>query len=165
MAKSKRSLEDFFESSEKESEDLKAYVSSIEKETIQKETRLDKIAAFLTNTMARIASPIKKETKKPKSEFRQKLSEFFSVISHKLTDQFNFEAGVDILDDTSVLYRRNKVIRNIIRITNLVFLVFTLIGSQEPNYILIFGFWIIMFTNGDVYCFSLYFTGIPGGLY
>jgi HD-GYP domain-containing protein (c-di-GMP phosphodiesterase class II) len=146
MAKSKRSLEDFFESSEKESEDLKAYVSSIEKETIQKETRLDKIAAFLTNTMARITSPIKKETKKPKSEFNQKLSEFFSVISHKLTDQFNFEAGVDILDDTSVLYRRNKVIRNIIRITNLVFLVFTLMGSQEPNYILIFGFWIIMYT-------------------
>jgi hypothetical protein len=144
MAKTKKSLEDFFDERTPEPEDLKAYVSSIESKTPTKETRLDKLALFFTNSISRMKSPVK-TTKKPKSEFRQKLGEFFSLIFGKIGEQFNFEAGVDILDDTSVLYRRNKVIRNIIRITNIVFLIFTLIGSQNPNYILIFGFWIVMF--------------------
>ena len=144
MAKTKKSLEDFFDERTPEPEDLKAYVSSIESKTPTKETRLDKLALFFTNSISRMKSPVK-TTKKPKSEFRQKIGEFFSLIFGKIGEQFNFEAGVDILDDTSVLYRRNKVIRNIIRITNIVFLIFTLIGSQNPNYILIFGFWIVMF--------------------
>ncbi|MGE4571794.1 MAG: hypothetical protein AB7E09_03530, partial [Candidatus Izemoplasmatales bacterium] len=47
--------------------------------------------------------------------------------------KFSFEAGVDILDDTSVLFRKNIVIQNIITITNIVFLLFTLIGSDGLN--------------------------------
>ena len=146
MAKHKKSLEDFFEKSDHEPEDLKAYVSGIEKEAPHKETRLDKIALFFTNTLSRQKAPAQEKKPKEKSEMRKKWVEFVSRIGHTLFDQFNFESGVDILDEKSVLYRRNKVIRNIIRVTNIVFLVFTLIGSQEPNYILTFGFWIIMFT-------------------
>ena len=60
------------------------------------------------------------------------------------SDKFNFEAGVDILDDTSVLYRRNLVNKNILLVTNIVFIIFTLIGNQHPNYIVIAGFGIMM---------------------
>ncbi|MCF7923894.1 MAG: hypothetical protein K9L64_02160 [Candidatus Izimaplasma sp.] len=65
------------------------------------------------------------------------------------TKRFSFEAGVDILDDTSVLYRKNLVIRNIIIITNIVFLLFTLIGSEgldrNVNLIVTFIIGLIMF--------------------
>ncbi len=68
------------------------------------------------------------------------------MISKRIGDRFNFEAGVDILDDTSVLFRRNKVNRNILVLINFVFLIFTFIGNQNPNYIIIAGFGLIMFT-------------------
>ena len=66
--------------------------------------------------------------------------------------KFSFEAGVDILDDKSVLYRKNLVIQNIIVITNIVFLLFTLIGSEgldrNINLIVTFVIALIMFVAG-----------------
>lgn len=66
--------------------------------------------------------------------------------------KFSFEAGVDILDDTSVLHRKNIVIQNIITITNIVFLLFTLIGSdglnQRTNIIVTFIIGLIMVISG-----------------
>jgi len=65
---------------------------------------------------------------------------------------FSFEAGVDILDEKQVLYRKNRVIRNIIFVTNIVFLLFTLIGStglnRNVNLIVTFVIFLIMFFTG-----------------
>ncbi len=77
-----------------------------------------------------------------------KLRQFF-------INRFSFEAGVDILDETSVLYRKNLVIKNILWITNVVFLLFTLVSSETShrslNVIVAFVFFLIMFfTNLSV---------------
>ncbi|MDD3126210.1 MAG: hypothetical protein WC479_03995 [Candidatus Izemoplasmatales bacterium] len=61
-----------------------------------------------------------------KNQFWVKVTQFF-------INRFSFEAGVDILDDTSVLYRKNLVIRNILWVTNIVFFLFMLIGSEGSN--------------------------------
>ncbi|MDY0010560.1 MAG: hypothetical protein RBR96_02335 [Candidatus Izemoplasmatales bacterium] len=65
------------------------------------------------------------------------------------TQRFSFETGVDILDETSVLYRKNRVIRNIIFVTNIVFLLFTIIGSEgldrSVNLIVTFVIFLVMF--------------------
>jgi hypothetical protein len=77
----------------------------------------------------------------------------FTKISDFFVQSFSFEAGVDILDETSVLYRKNRVIRNIILITNSVFLIFTLIGStglnQQVNLIVTFVIALVMFFTGS----------------
>ncbi len=82
-------------------------------------------------------------------EGRSKLSKFLLKIKHFFINSFSFEMGVDILDETQVLYRRNLVIRNIIFVTNIVFLLFTLIGSegvsQSINLIVTLIFSMIMF--------------------
>ena len=64
---------------------------------------------------------------------KSRVSKFIGKISDFFVSRFSFEAGVDILNETSVLYRKNRVIRNIIFITNIVFLLFTLIGSSGLN--------------------------------
>lgn len=66
-------------------------------------------------------------------EGRNKISKFYQRTRLMFINKFSFEAGVDILDETQVLYRRNLVIRNITWITNIVFLLFTLIGSEGSN--------------------------------
>ncbi len=77
-----------------------------------------------------------------KSRLWTKITDFF-------IKRFSFEAGIDILDETSVLYRKNRVIRNIIFITNIVFLLFTLIGSsglnRSVNLIVTFVIFLVMF--------------------
>ena len=88
-------------------------------------------------------------------ENKSRFSEFWIRIGQFLTNRFSFEAGVDILDETSVLYRKNLVIKNILWITNVVFLVFTMIGSEgvnlRVNLILSFIFFLVMFfTNLSV---------------
>ncbi|MDE5715799.1 MAG: hypothetical protein K2I42_06655, partial [Anaeroplasmataceae bacterium] len=37
------------------------------------------------------------------------------------SNAFGFESGIDITDDTKVLYRKNIVIKNIIFVSNLIF--------------------------------------------
>lgn len=51
---------------------------------------------------------------------------------------FSFESGIDITNDDEVLYRKNKVIKNIIFVSNLIYtLIFTLISfTDSSNWIL-----------------------------
>lgn len=71
--------------------------------------------------------------KQKEVEGKNGIARFYLRIKTFFINRFSFEAGVDILDETSVLYRRNLVIRNITWITNIVFLLFTLIGSEGSN--------------------------------
>ncbi len=147
MPKKEKSLDDFFKTSDQEPEELKAYVDNLKQGyDPNKVTRLDKIALFFRNAVERIKSYSTKDTDKPASQFRKRLRIIYKRLFKMITDRFNFESGVDILDETSVLYRRNRVIKNIIKLTNVVFLVFTLLGNQNPNYIVIFGFGVVMFS-------------------
>ncbi len=152
MAKKDKSLEDFFKKADDDPEELRAYGESLNKgEDPNKTTRLDKVAMFFRNTFDRIKMYSKKRESsrnpnKP-SKIRRRLRLFYKLLVKRASEKFNFEAGVDILDETSVLYRRNRVIKNILIVTNAVFLIFTIIGNQNPNYIVIFGFGVIMFAT------------------
>lgn len=56
------------------------------------------------------------------------------------SNTFGFESGIDITNDTQVLYRKNIVIKNIIFLSNLVFtLIFTLLSFGEGNNIILAG--------------------------
>ena len=82
-------------------------------------------------------------------EGKSKLSIWWQTISNQFVNWFSFEAGVDILDETQVLYRKNLVIKNIIWITNVIFLLFTAITSEAitpaTNLIVIGAIFLIMF--------------------
>ncbi|MGM0435553.1 MAG: HD-GYP domain-containing protein [Bacillota bacterium] len=153
MANQKKSLDDFFKKADQDPDELKSYVDEMGKGVDpNKTTRLDRIAMFFKHTVDRIKigskTESKKTTKKKKTgHFSRRLKIVFKKLFNKASKRFNFESGVDILDETSVLYRRNRVIKNILIITNIVFLIFTLIGNKNPNYIVIFGFGIIMFAT------------------
>ncbi len=67
---------------------------------------------------------IKEESEKLNK--KKSISSFFSYIFQKY---FSFEAGVDISNDTQVLYRRNKVIKNIIFVTNWLYTIILFIVS------------------------------------
>lgn len=60
--------------------------------------------------------------------------------SHWFDDMFGFEQGIDISDETQVLFRRNVVIKNIIFISNIVYTIlltfFSAFNSQRSNWIL-----------------------------
>lgn len=150
MANEKKKLDDFFKRPHEEPEELTEYIKDINQGVDpNKQTFFDKMALFFKNTAERAGLYYRKNkreelTEKP-STFRRKLRVFALKWWRKLKNSFNFESGVDILDDTSVLYRRNKVNKNILLITNIVFILFTLIGTQNPNYVLIAGFAIVMF--------------------
>ena len=152
MGKKDKSLEDFFKKADDDPEALKQYGESMNQgDDPNKVTRFDKIAMFFRNTFERIKMySQKKEAKrnpnKP-SKIRRRLRLFYKLLVRRASEKFNFEAGVDILDETSVLYRRNRVIKNILIVTNAVFLIFTLIGNENPNYIVIFGFGVVMFAT------------------
>ncbi|TVP96151.1 MAG: hypothetical protein EA374_02200 [Acholeplasmatales bacterium] len=147
MAKPEKSLDDFFKKADQDPEALKEYVERSTRGTDPNETtRLDKIALFFKTMFDKIRAFSTKEDKERKdTSFRRRMRIFHRRFVKRVVDRFNFEAGVDILDETSVLYRRNRVIKNILIVTNLVFLLFTAIGVREPNYIVIFGFGIFMF--------------------
>jgi response regulator RpfG family c-di-GMP phosphodiesterase len=66
-------------------------------------------------------------------EGKSKFAVFLSKLKLFFVNRFSFEAGVDILDETQVLFRKNLVIRNILWLTNIVFILFTLIGSEGVN--------------------------------
>jgi response regulator RpfG family c-di-GMP phosphodiesterase len=84
------------------------------------------------------------------AEGKSRLSAWWNNVIHQFVNWFSFEAGVDILDETSVLYRKNLVIKNIIWITNVVFLLFTAISSEAvltktTNLIVLLVIFLIMF--------------------
>lgn len=82
-------------------------------------------------------------------EGRTKLNSFWAKIIAFFVSRFSFEAGIDILDETSVLFRKNMVIRNITWITNIVFFLFMMIGSEgvqlRTNIILAVSISMVMF--------------------
>lgn len=63
---------------------------------------------------------------------------FKSIFSRLFQKYFSFENGVDISDDTQVLYRRNKVIKNIIFVTNMLYTIILFVVSRgdQTNLIL-----------------------------
>ena len=151
MARNQKQLDDFFKKprSHEEPEGLKEYISDINTGVDPtKLTFADRIAGFFKDLVEKVGvyypGRKKKEITNKPSTFRRKLNIYYKKINKKIADKFNFEAGVDILDDTSVLYRRNLVNKNILIVTNIVFILFALIGNQKPNYIVIAGFAIIM---------------------
>ncbi|MCK5761331.1 MAG: hypothetical protein KAH16_00380 [Candidatus Izimaplasma sp.] len=151
MANNQKKLDDFFRKSQnqEEPEGLKKYISDINKGVDPtKLTFADRIAGFFKNLVEKVGvyypGRQKKEATHKPSTFRRKLRIIYRNVAKKIADKFNFEAGVDILDDTSVLYRRNLVNKNILIVSNLVFIVFTLIGNQNPRYAIIIVFAIIM---------------------
>lgn len=151
MGSNQKNIDDFFKRTtpKEEPEELKKYIDELKKGIDpNKLTFTDKIALFFQNLFEKVGiyypGKKKKEVSGKPSTFRRKLTIISKRIWKKLSDKFNFEAGVDILDDTSVLYRRNIVNKNILMVTNVVLIIFTLIGNQNPNYIVIAGFAIVM---------------------
>lgn len=150
MAKENKRLDDFFKRQNDEPEELKQYIEDINQGIDpNKKTVTDKIASFFKDLAQRVGVyyPGKKdkEVSEKQSDFRRILRIYYKRFIKKLSDRFNFEAGVDILDDTSVLYRRNKVNKNILLVANIVLILFTFIGNQNPNWIITAGFGILMF--------------------
>jgi len=152
MPKDNKQLDDFFKKSNEEPEQLKKYYEDLNKGIDpNKQTIYDRVAFFFKNFADKAGIYYKKNKKdktidaKP-STFRRRIQVYYKLFGKKIAERFNFEAGVDILDDTSVLFRRNKVNRNILVLINVVFILFTFIGNQNPNYVVIAGFGVLMFT-------------------
>jgi len=151
MKDNQKKIDDFFSKprEKKEPEKLEKYMENLQqKEDPNRKTMVDKIAEFFRNFALKTGlyyqKKPKKESKESRSSFTRKVKAYYRYLLHKMIDKFNFEAGVDILDDTSVLYRRNRVNKNILLVTNIVFILFTLIGNQHPNYVVIAGFSVLM---------------------
>jgi len=129
------------------------YLASVTPEkTVKKRTRLDSFVDFFRITSFKNRFDEKKvgaNQKQFEVEGKNKLSIFLNKIKLFFITRFSFEAGVDILDETSVLFRKNLVIRNILWITNIVFLLFTLIGVEganiKINLIVTFVIFLVMF--------------------
>lgn len=146
-----KNIDDFFKKSayKDEPEELKNYINDLNKgvDPIRK-TFTDRIGEFFKSIAEKAGRyyPLKsrKDVVRKQTKFRRNITAIYKKASRKLLERFNFEAGVDILNDTSVLYRRNKVNRNILMVTNVVLIIFTLIGNQNPNYAVIIVFGIVM---------------------
>ena len=149
MAKDNKKLDDFFKKTTTEPEELKQYIDVLNQSIDpNKKTFIDKVATFFRDLAQRVGvyypGRKEKEVTEKQSDLRRRIRIFYKRAVKKLADRFNFEAGVDILDDTSVLYRRNKVNKNILLVANVVLILFTFIGNQNPNWIVTVGFAIIM---------------------
>ncbi|MCR5787089.1 MAG: hypothetical protein K6G28_05255 [Acholeplasmatales bacterium] len=68
--------------------------------------------------------------KNKKFNISLKIKSFFSRLFQKY---FSFENGVDISDETQVLYRRNKVIKNIIFVTNILYTAILFVVSRNDS--------------------------------
>ncbi len=147
MAKHEKNLDDFFKKVDQDPKEMPTTEKKKKSKDVDptKETTFDKIALFFKSNVERIKAYSSPNPEKKVSTIRRRLRVLYKRILKRASNRFSFEAGVDILDDTSVLYRRNRVIKNILILTNLVFLLFTIIGNENPNYIVIFGFGILMF--------------------
>ena len=152
MKDNQKKIDDYFKKprEKREPEKLEKYMENLQqKEDPIKKTLVDKIAEFFRNFALKTGLYYEKKPKKnsstdERSTFSRKVKTYYRFILHKMINKFNFESGVDILDDTSVLYRRNRVNKNILLVTNMVFILFTLIGNKNPNWIVIAGFSVLM---------------------
>lgn len=138
---------------------IEAYLKAVAPEKPPKrQSRLDKVVEFFKiTTRKNHLDQIKtqEENLKYANEGHNRLSVFFFKVRQFFISRFSFENGVDILDETSVLFRKNWVMRNILWVTNLVFLLFTLIGTEgtdrKVNLIVSFAFFLVMFfTNQTI---------------
>ena len=125
MANNHKRLDDFFQKPSQEPEELKKYYEDLNKGIDpSKQTVTDRVAMFFKNLVERASIFYKKDKKeydvevKDKSRLRHKITVYYRYFVRKFIELFNFESEVDILDNTSVLYQRNKVNRRI-RCSNL----------------------------------------------
>ena len=125
------------EEKEQSKKKIDDYFSTVSVEKApKKKSFLDKVIEFFRFSSFKKnfdENKVAANLKQKEVEGKNKISRFYQRVKIFFINRFSFEAGVDILDETQVLYRRNKVIRNIIWITNIVFLLFTLIGSEGSN--------------------------------
>jgi hypothetical protein len=152
VANPHKRLDDFFQKPTQEPEELKKYYEDLNKGVDpSKQTVTDRVAMFFRSLVERAQLFYKRDKKeldvdvKEKSKFRHKITVYYRFLVQKFIELFNFEAEVDILDTTSVLYQRNKVNRRILFIINIIFIIITFIGNQNPNLAFVAGFAIIMF--------------------
>ena len=100
----------------KETDSIKDYLSQTDNSTYNP----DKIALSERDKKKRIQS------KQHQAKKRLKTTRFqWSSLKHL----FDLEAGIDILDEAESLYRRNKIIKRIVFLTNITFGVFLLTRS------------------------------------
>ena len=122
---------------EKKSKKIDEYFESVStQKSPKKKSFLDKIVDFFRITSFKNRfdeNKVAANAQKIEVEGKNRFVKFLTRIKNFFVNQFSFEAGVDILDETSVLYRKNRVIKNIIWYTNIIFLLFTLIGSEGVN--------------------------------
>ena len=113
------------------------YINTVSVENAPKKiTFIEKVIDFFKITSFKNRfdeNKVAVNVKQKQVEGRNRITKFFYKVKNFFINKFSFEAGVDILDETQVLYRRNLVIRNITFVTNIVFLLFTLIGSEGSN--------------------------------
>ena len=167
MDNREKALDDFFKKndSSKKNRDLNSlgskqiddYFDSVSQKKIKKKGFTEKLVDFFKITSFKNRfdeNKVAANAKHLEVSGKKKSPKFFSKIKDFLVSRFSFEAGVDILDETSVLYRKNRVIRNIIFVTNIVFLLFTIIGSEgvnkSVNLIVTFVIFLIMFFAGRI---------------
>ncbi|XMB66838.1 hypothetical protein RI065_11205 [Mycoplasmatota bacterium zrk1] len=84
----------------------------------------------------------KRSTKKLYSEKKPKKE---PLTLKRLLTMFDLEAGVDILDEAEVLYRKNRIIKRIVFITNILFSLFLLTRDYK---IIVVSILIFLFTFG-----------------
>jgi HD-GYP domain-containing protein (c-di-GMP phosphodiesterase class II) len=139
----KRRLDDFFKPEEKSKKKPTRIEGSESSNTF-----FERLGLFFKDISERNQQRKRKNQREKhqseQSAFLRKARILFLRVKRKLVDMFNFESDVDVLNQVSVLYRRNKVNKNILFVANIVFIIFTFIGNQKTNYILIASFAILM---------------------
>lgn len=136
-----------------ETKKIEEYFETVASEKApKKKSGFDKVVDFFRLTSFKNKFDEKKVSaniKQYEVEGRNKISKLWNKIVLFFINRFSLEAGVDILDETSVLYRKNLVIRNVTYVTNIVFMFFTLIGyegvNRKLNLIVAFAIFLVMF--------------------
>lgn len=132
---------------------INAYYENVAvQKAVKKKSVVDKIVDFFRITSFKNKFDEKKvgaNLKQIQVEGKDRSVTLWKKITQLFSNMMNFESGVDILDETSVLFRRNIVIKNIRFLTNIVFIIFTFIGSKsigyQVNLIVAFCFGLVMF--------------------
>ena len=142
-----------------ENKKIDQYFASVRQSNApKKKSGIDKIIDFFRMSSAKNRFDEKKVASNQRQYFvegKSKFASWWSQVTQLFTNWFSFEAGVDILDETQVLFRKNKVIKNIIYVTNIIFLLFSTISSEAmtriTNWIIVGAIFLIMFvTNRSV---------------
>lgn len=90
------------------------------------------------------------EDGKPQN-LKVRLVKKYVFVVNKVMKAFSFEDGVDILDERSVLYRRNKVIKKVSTLNSFVFIIFVLFGTSTGSDAVIAGSFLIVMVSISVW--------------